>query len=434
LPVISQAEVSAYLDLATTPRRPQEGGCTMADEGSAVRQPLGAGLEKLHIVYCCTDGQLLAGARRLFQAFRVPWKTDFVTDPVAAWQLIEQGSIHVLVAESRQHEYRGSLMEQVANMVPHVIRIALVPTAEDRRAFMLAGWAHQALVQPANAKTLLHEVRRCCQTANLLSNSYLSGLLTPLKELPSNNVALGALWSELRRPDPDVDRIASAVQQDPALSGQVLRLANSPLFSPASSVCSLPQALVMLGLSRLRSLVLYLSAFAAVDDEVVRELDLDSWHSNTQRLAQLGVQIAMQETTGSSFRDNVLVAGILQDIGVLALATVEPERYIPIFTCDPVALRKAEIECFGVSHAEVGAFLLGLWHMPMPVVEGVLGHHAPSPYARPDFDVAAVLYSANIFSELAAGQLEENQIDSEYFLRIDKSHRVEYWRRLAESA
>lgn len=401
----------------------------MTQDGSALRSALGRGLQRIAVVYYSQDAQVVAGARRLFQAFKVPWQIHYACDPDHAWSLIEQGGKHLLIAECSIATYAGSLLEEVAERVPHLVRLALVPTLDERQAFLQAGWAHQALPQPCNAKMLLHEVRRSSDLASLLADSHLSGLLNNLHDLPSTGAGLDAVWRELRSAEPELRRLVAAIEREPSLVAQVLRLANSPLFSPAGTVASLKQAVVLLGLSRLRSLILYLSCFARVDDDTIAQLHLHAWTSHTQRITTLALAIAKAERANAVFREQVLLAGVLQDIGVLGLAAVEAERYCACFVPQAVLLREAEQAAFGVTHAEVGAFLLGLWHLPLPIIEAIRFHHRPSHDARPDFDVAAVLHCANALCEEHRGIGPGP--DDDFLEVIDKAGRLDAWRALA---
>ena len=60
----------------------------------------------------------------------------------------------------------------------------------------------------------------------------------------------------------------------------------------------------------------------------------------------------------------------------------------------------AEREIFGVTHAEVGAYLLGLWGIPFPIVEAVAFHHRPNEVAPESRPLVAAIH-------IASGLIEE---------------------------
>jgi hypothetical protein len=179
----------------------------------------------------------------------------------------------------------------------------------------------------------------------------------------------------------------------------------------------------------LRSLVLYLTWFGRVDDGVAVELHLDRWHRRNLQIGLLAHAIAIAENTTPAFKEQTALLGILQDIGVIALAGIEPDRYCSVFPGDPLELCERERACFGVAHPEVGAFLLGLWHLPLTIVEAVRWHHRGAPGFRSDFDQACLLHLANLLHE--ERECGQELIDPELLDRIGKNGRVEVWRELA---
>jgi HD-like signal output (HDOD) protein len=102
--------------------------------------------------------------------------------------------------------------------------------------------------------------------------------------------------------------------------------------------------------------------------------------------------------------DAAYMAGLVCDIGELVLAATLPEQLIQAWQCADAAETKtrpeAEREAFGVSHAEVGACLLGLWGLPFRVVEAVALHHTPE-QCPTVLGLPAVVWLA---STIAAGQ------------------------------
>ena len=96
--------------------------------------------------------------------------------------------------------------------------------------------------------------------------------------------------------------------------------------------------------------------------------------------SQLTAKIAGRLLPASPMRDAAIVAGLLHDIGKLVLATRSPQHFaraIQESRVEKIPLYEAEQRLMGVSHAEVGAYLLGLWGLPAPVVEAVANHHVP---------------------------------------------------------
>jgi HD-like signal output (HDOD) protein len=125
--------------------------------------------------------------------------------------------------------------------------------------------------------------------------------------------------------------------------------------------------------------------------------------------------------------DAAFTAGLLHDIGALVLLHAAPPDYVRALdrkkelNGDSAA---AEREIFGVTHAEVGAYLLGLWGIPFPIVEAVAFHHRPNevaPESRPL--VAAVHIASGLIEEMTEGNGAQGAagLDTDSSARIDVS-------------
>lgn len=103
---------------------------------------------------------------------------------------------------------------------------------------------------------------------------------------------------------------------------------------------------------------------------------------------------------------------LVHDVGKLIQAWKLPERFaetIKTSAGDHMPLHKVEEQFYGFSHAEIGAYLLGIWGLPYPVVETVALHHAPNRVPHQGFDAIAAVYVAN----LLAHRIEPGPADPE---------------------
>jgi putative nucleotidyltransferase with HDIG domain len=96
----------------------------------------------------------------------------------------------------------------------------------------------------------------------------------------------------------------------------------------------------------------------------------------------------------TAIADDTLLAGLLHDIGYWVLAQECPEdlrRAMQLAASEAIPMYAAETAVIGASHAEVGAYLLGIWGLPHPVVEAVAHHHQPERVTQTQFDVLSAL-------------------------------------------
>jgi HD-like signal output (HDOD) protein len=97
-------------------------------------------------------------------------------------------------------------------------------------------------------------------------------------------------------------------------------------------------------------------------------------------------------------------------------------------------LWQAEHEIYGVMHAEVGAYLLGLWGLPYPLVEAVANHHMPKRVQHPGLDALTAVHVANALAhECEPGGKPESQADlnSDYAASLGLAHHLPQWRALS---
>jgi len=192
----------------------------------------------------------------------------------------------------------------------------------------------------------------------------LAATLTHCRNLPSPpGIALRVI--ELAQ-DPEVDMATTAdlIAMDMALSARMLRIANSPLYASRRRIDNLGQALTMLGLNATLSLALGFSMVQGLrrtfGNTVLHER---IWRRSV--VSSLASRV-LGQARGLRKPEELMLAGLLQDIGQLALLQVAPERYQLLLTDDPepAALIAAEQAEFGGSHAEIGAWVARQWHLP----------------------------------------------------------------------
>jgi len=112
-----------------------------------------------------------------------------------------------------------------------------------------------------------------------------------------------------------------------------------------------------------------------------------------------------------------VIAALLHDIGRLFLASKMPEEFCSIqrlATLHECKLFEAEEELLGTSHAEIGAYLLGLWGLPNVIVEAIAHHHRPTRISHSGFDSTVAVYLAELLAtenEVRSAGLAVNGLD-----------------------
>jgi HD-like signal output (HDOD) protein len=381
---------------------------------------------------------ILDGLRRMLRAQRHEWEMAFAPGGEAALALMEASPFDVIVADMRMPGMDGAkLLARVRDQHPQVVRIMLSAHTELSTALRVIPVAHQFLAKPCDAGMLRVAIERACHLKGLLSDDSIRRMVGALRDLPSLPRTYAALTQALTGPDTSLQKIARIVEQDVGLSAKILQLVNSAFFGVAHSITNIEHAVVYLGINTLRSLVLSLEIFRVFEPKTpLPGFSLEK----LQHHAQLAAHIAARLPVPKHLADITMVAGMLHDVGKLILAWKLPERFKKLqaeAAEEHCPLYKVEEREYGFSHAEIGAYLLGLWGLPYILVESVAFHHGPNRVPHPYFDAVSAVYVANLLAhELEAPSSEvplENaaETNQEELAALGTKEDLAAWRALA---
>ncbi len=178
----------------------------------------------------------------------------------------------------------------------------------------------------------------------------------------------------ISRPTVSAEEIGTIIEKDQVLAAKVLRLANSPFYGFPSRIGSVSHAVIVLGFNVVKGLTLCASALTIMKDAGMDQL----WRHS------LGVAItANLLATKLEIKnpEELFVSGLLHDIGKVVLYVKWPDVGSSIKdalkTCADRSLFDVEQELTGLSHAEIGGYLAGAWHLPITLREPILYHHNP---------------------------------------------------------
>lgn len=199
---------------------------------------------------------------------------------------------------------------------------------------------------------------------------------TTLDKVPPIAGAVMELLRSLDDENLDAAHLAKKIGHDPVLSARVLKIVNSPFYGVAGQVSSLQEAVMVLGFSSVRRLALAVSLNGSFPARGIGEADPRRlWrHSFSVALCAQALARLVRVDAESAF-----TAGLLHDIGRIALLSVEPARFAAVLAAraDHPDLDAAETAVLGFTHAEFGARLLDRWHLPNSLVRAVEFHHQP---------------------------------------------------------
>ncbi|WP_248849898.1 HDOD domain-containing protein [Thiomicrospira microaerophila] len=192
-----------------------------------------------------------------------------------------------------------------------------------------------------------------------------------LPELPAELIALE---SELQSKFASSRSIAAIIEKNTTLSGEVLRVANSPAMKLKGECKTIADAVSNLGFNNIRNLVA----------SVLLEKMFNSNQAYKDIMAH-GVDVAfcmaeLSEWVSDVSRDEAYMLGLFHNSGCLMFATKDADNYVKLFQSahsQPHLILEKEEQMYGSHHAAVGVLLGKKWHLPVDMLSAILLHHNP---------------------------------------------------------
>lgn len=391
------------------------------------------------VLFVDDEPKILEGLRRMLRPQRHEWEMAFAPGGEAALALMEASPFDVIVSDMRMPGIDGAaLLCRVREQYPQTVRIVLSGHTELSTALRVVPVAHQFLAKPCDAEMLRVAVERACHLKALLSDDTIRRTVAGLGDLPSLPRTYEALMQSVADPDVSLHQVSKIIEQDVGISAKVLQLVNSAFFGIAHSMTNIQSAVSYLGINTLKNLVLSVEIFRAFKPQ--RNLPGFSLEK-LQHHAQLTAHIAGRLPVPKHLADIAVVAGMLHDVGKLILAWKLSEQFGKMLVeasgarC-PVNI--VEERHNGFSHAEIGAYLLGLWGLPYTVVEAVALHHGPNRVPHQNIDAISAVYAANLLAheleEAASGSTPTYNLENyqEELATLGVKELIPEWRAIAK--
>jgi putative nucleotidyltransferase with HDIG domain len=385
------------------------------------------------ILFVDDEPLVLAALEGLLRSRRREWKMTFAMGGEAGLAALAEADFDVMVTDMRMPVVDGAaLLRHAREHHPDVIRFALSGHTEFEVMLRTVAVAHQFLTKPCDPDVLRNTIERACELRDLLRDPVLRAVVGRIDALPSPPRLYANLLVALENPQTTNGHIVAIVEQDIALCARLLRVVNSAFFGPAQNIGRVGDAVRFLGASMIKWLVLSTEAYSGLGGSPAAEALIEC----TTRHSLLAARIARELTAGRANAEDALVACMLHDIGKCILATHCADVFDKIEAEAASSARRAydvERDQLGVTHAEVGAYLIGVWGLPYRITEAVAYHHTPGNADRSSFDLVGVVHVADALADQVVrcnGVADE--LDMEYLERVGVINQLPEWRQIAE--
>ena len=386
------------------------------------------------LLFVDDEPRILQAMQRQLHSMRGEWQMTFVGSGQQALETLSQEGADVIVTDMMMPGMDGAqLLDRVTKLYPQTVRVVLSGHADREAVLRLVGPAHQYLSKPCQAEELRAALSRAFALRGLLESDVLKQLTAKMQSIPVLPTLYTELTQELQKEEPAMERIGDIISRDVGMTTKILQLVNSAFFGLPQPLSSAHEATVYLGLSTLRAIVLSVQVFSQFDQKQIPQFSIEKLAQHSWIAGIFARKIGEMERLPGHVIEQCFVAGMLHDVGRLILAAGLPLEYAKAIDragLDGRNLMDIEREQFYATHAEVGAYLLGLWGLPGPVVEAVALHHTPAAAAVGGMSAVLAVHVADVLADEMEGRdpVEQLGIDTDALQRFNLVDRLPDWR------
>jgi putative nucleotidyltransferase with HDIG domain len=390
------------------------------------------------ILFVDDEPSILMGLKRLLRGHRHDWDMQFAESGAQALAMLETDPYDVIISDLRMPGMTGvQLLEQVKERYPNVSRMILSGHGDTDMIIKSVSVAHQFMAKPCDADFLQTAITRAVHLRDLLNSDKLANIVKDGSSLPTLPELYQELTAVLNEPNSNTDKIATVLEKDVSSSAKILQLVNSAFFGLSRQIDSISQAVALLGAETINSIVLTTQVFGQFSEQEVNTFSIRDIYTHSLAVGAKAAKLMKTMTHDRKLADEAMLAGLVHDLGKLILINSDNEDWKNLYAQrnefdTPFYLLEKEL--IGVSHAEVGAYLLGIWGLSNKIVEAVAYHTDPSHAPQTnEFTSLTALYLANVFDiQQRKGVSYENiELDNDYLAACGVTDRIEEFHTLS---
>lgn len=387
------------------------------------------------ILFVDDEPNVLEGLQRMLSPLQREWTMAFASSGPRALELLERSPFDVVVSDMRMPGMDGAqLLAEVKKRCPDTLRFALSGQSESEVVYRSVGEAHQFLSKPCKPKLLKECVDKAFALRDLLASDSLKAVVAQIRALPPVPQVYAKLCEALKSSECSIADVGRVIEMDLAMTAKILQVTNSAFFGLRRQVTTATQAASLLGLNTIKALVLTTGLFAPIEgSKLPRGFSIDVLWRHSMIVGAYAQAICQVEDIPKEMAGDAYTAGLLHDTGALVFASACTEDYARV--CDyavmnAIPLSDAEKEVLGCTHGEVGAYLLGIWGLPHPIVESIAYHHRPVDSIGSGFSPLTAVHAADVLAyarQKEAFDYPVPQMNITYLEKLGLEGRTDAW-------
>ena len=323
-------------------------------------------------------------------------------------------------------------LSQVMKIKPEITRIILSGQSDEDEIIKSIEIAHQFLVKPCSIEKLKEVIIQTNSLHQTLNNNSLKKIISSMTHIPSISSLYKTLLEEVQSGDLSADRIGEIIARDIGLTIKILKFINSAYFALNRKIYNPKDAVTYLGLDTIKSLVLSLEIFSQYEQDPSIAQELEAINNHCLAVAAYAQKIAKIENDDKIFMSMVFTSGLLHDVGKLLIYINFKDKWDEFKQLlKQMTYYEAEIQLFGASHAEVGAYLMGLWGLPDLIIECINYHHNPLACPNKTFSPLTLIHFADVtIHHLNPDGAIYSGYDQQYLQNVNFESKKDTWREM----
>lgn len=394
---------------------------------------------KERILFVDDEPMVLKGLQRSLRKMRDAWDMTFTSSAQEALAILDNNPMDVIISDMKMPEMDGTqLLAEVKQRHPHIVRLILSGHVEQETTIKSVQFAHQCLSKPCDVKVLKQTLAKLFALRDILSDDSIKKIVSQIESLPSLPTIYTEIMAEMQSADPSIKNVGAIIGRDVSMTAKILQVVNSVFFGLPQKIGNPQQAVMLLGLEAIKAMVLSVKIFSEFSQKKFSWFNLDALFKHSISVSTHAKAIVKSEKMDQDLINYSLMAGLLHDLGKLILATNFKDTYRQVLTESQNSdhnLWELEHETFGTGHAEIGAYLMGLWNLENPIIEAIAFHHCPANSVSSQMGLLAAVHIANALDheeDSPEDQESDLQYDNEYLDRLGVSNRIPEWRQVCK--
>lgn len=386
---------------------------------------------KRRILLVDGEGQPLRDLRSELATLASGWEVITAPSGAAALASLATTPADAVIADLQLTDMSGEqLLGQVLQQFPTTHRLVLADLGDIQALLRCVGGVHQFVIKPCTAGRLQTVLERAFALDVWLPNHAVRQLIGRVPRLPSIAEAYHAAVREAQSPTTTPESLGALIGRDPAMTAKMLQLANSAAYGEPTDDFDPIEAVREIDIANTRACLLLAHTWSNFSPLEQSSFSMAELWAHSNETAHLAAWLALTEKTPSDIVGMARTAGLLHDIGKLALAANLPEQFLRAVTLAAERgseLSSTEDEIFGATHGDVGGCLLGIWGLPMPVVEAVALHHHPACFSSKSFSPLTAVHVANALLRAETPEHFRALVDRDYLAVLGLEEKLPEW-------